>query len=1386
MYRSKRKAKSAAAGFAKRVTSASVYTVSGESKTKKDAKKGPDQKQKQDNRKDKIPSSPVESGKTHAGSDKSKNVMKNKKNNDLPDKGNNSAGKDNKKLMKAKVSIFNIKKETTIVISPNKQNQNASKELDKDTESLTLNNEKRDSSGKIVKQQSKGKDTLLPEKIVNTSGDSKYCKYLKPCLSAKIVIKEQEKNLCSVASGFQNKNIIESASDYNMKIDKSRKSSVSIVNNTRDKHMQDAEAKNNIQETFDQDQGGFPSEDVTRDRFLKMLGLVKATEIAEMRGKAGPSHGLHRLFGGKLRRKIKKKSPDGVHRILSITRGCVMSKYSNKSDSEGDSPSVTDKKNIVHVDQDRQKSLSPKVQRKFKTYCANKTPVISINKLHCKKEDENSDQKEPTLCKSSSFKENEPCRRVSKKLFTAAPKSPAKFDKISQQKKKSTNSVDAKSTNSQKNLSIITDPDLKPERQSLRQKIKYESMVPVWKRKQHINFNDFRITKKDIKLKEKQERDRKMRREQLENKKTEKSTEKPATETMVSECKVTKSTDVDETKSAPSPKTVTKVMKRHYSLKSPTNGHTIKKLKDVDKEQDLLCYESLPDELDGYQRFHSEEDILMLFPHSETKTVPSLQRSRSLPRIDSCDLTFDPLKISKYSAANVISTNDILLSPRKERKKNPDMPKLDLVEISPQKYRNEDIPATPPKLSKIDTVDNIECSEAITTSNAGFKESSPCGAKDDGRESVGTEDNECMSLECSEDMDFVEEVVIGNVLKESNDFSDDLTSYGSAFSNSENRERIGPRSIDLSATQQNDGAVSPDSLSLKPIDNYSFKDYECIIPHMCQVCWINDHMYCKNMKRVARDLPPCGGCLHYIPCYHYRMIQDNSNYSHRWGQNGRCVPQNIKVDDKNNLMLEPTEQGLYKYSDDNKEIRMHLHERRNRKRKAKDTMETVDKEEGKDDVNISEVFMTEECESAETQDGEFVAENPVAEDVEDFSCQNIEQLDGSSISNSDLNVHKNDESIDSNNASETLITNDNCKVRTKEDEANCVLLQSVLSPDVRLPCEGETVALSQGKTITLLCSKAGFSDSHDIEQPTSSSHVEDSIEKNKMDTDITVSATTSLGDSAQNDVHSSSLKEASNNKKSKKKKKGNKNCPIMNSLLIRVLPASSTDSAALKGKSTGSKSKVIAIKVQHSTNATDHSARAEMGAAEEEVIVTVPIKAKTAKRIKEVARMGRPEMSALLKNMHIAVISALAGHHSDLAGIDLTKLAKEVDTLSKNPPLKSEASSSCSSLQQETTVETSTTQDQTSQADVDVTPLELCTEICNGKNIEPSQIDDVNIKDVPEHYPNLRKTLIHSIKHDGQRFIFPMPGVTTSSTKIDFTTKDLALCDSEVLGYLKV
>jgi len=40
---------------------------------------------------------------------------------------------------------------------------------------------------------------------------------------------------------------------------------------------------------------------------------------------------------------------------------------------------------------------------------------------------------------------------------------------------------------------------------------------------------------------------------------------------------------------------------------------------------------------------------------------------------------------------------------------------------------------------------------------------------------------------------------------------------------------------------------------------------------MCNVCWVNDHMYCRNMRRVPHELPGFSGCIHYIACEHYQQ-----------------------------------------------------------------------------------------------------------------------------------------------------------------------------------------------------------------------------------------------------------------------------------------------------------------------------------------------------------------------------------------------------------------------------------------------------------------------------------------------------------------------------------
>lgn len=55
---------------------------------------------------------------------------------------------------------------------------------------------------------------------------------------------------------------------------------------------------------------------------------------------------------------------------------------------------------------------------------------------------------------------------------------------------------------------------------------------------------------------------------------------------------------------------------------------------------------------------------------------------------------------------------------------------------------------------------------------------------------------------------------------------------------------------------------------------------------MCSVCWVNDHMYCINMKRTTNDLPVIGGCIHHVPCFHY--MQQGTTATHQLLSDGRC------------------------------------------------------------------------------------------------------------------------------------------------------------------------------------------------------------------------------------------------------------------------------------------------------------------------------------------------------------------------------------------------------------------------------------------------------------------------------------------------------------------
>ena len=72
--------------------------------------------------------------------------------------------------------------------------------------------------------------------------------------------------------------------------------------------------------------------------------------------------------------------------------------------------------------------------------------------------------------------------------------------------------------------------------------------------------------------------------------------------------------------------------------------------------------------------------------------------------------------------------------------------------------------------------------------------------------------------------------------------------------------------------------TSPTHQSFLPIVSVKTdyqRELECQVPHMCNICWINDHMYCTNMKRLEQDLPYTGGCMHYVPCRHYMHLQEH-------------------------------------------------------------------------------------------------------------------------------------------------------------------------------------------------------------------------------------------------------------------------------------------------------------------------------------------------------------------------------------------------------------------------------------------------------------------------------------------------------------------------------
>jgi len=74
-----------------------------------------------------------------------------------------------------------------------------------------------------------------------------------------------------------------------------------------------------------------------------------------------------------------------------------------------------------------------------------------------------------------------------------------------------------------------------------------------------------------------------------------------------------------------------------------------------------------------------------------------------------------------------------------------------------------------------------------------------------------------------------------------------------------------------------------------------------VTPHMCNVCWVNDHMYCYNMKRVTQYLSNSAGCIHCVACEHYQQAgtsqAGSSSLSLHWTNQPSCHAQVVSADD---------------------------------------------------------------------------------------------------------------------------------------------------------------------------------------------------------------------------------------------------------------------------------------------------------------------------------------------------------------------------------------------------------------------------------------------------------------------------------------------------------
>ena len=614
--------------------------------------------------------------------------------------------------------------------------------------------------------------------------------------------------------------------------------------------------------------------------YFRIMGIINKADIKKT---DGSEHRNHRLAGGKLRRVCKPKiSPEMVYRRFSLARGCIMHDVYVDSDEEGSadsqSPRIADKHAIIKTEYSKKGSLSPRIHDSYRQHCV-KIPVITIEKVGKEGSSSEGEGSPSKLTKVNSWKENEPPYGTYKGDWECGEGSSSGTPKA----KRKENPSHKKSFQPSKNPKCVK-PGAK-----------------------------------------KQPDGRKLVGKTLEKSKSFEG----------SIGKSGKATSLSKSKSFERYSTLSKaeISKTRYpppkvKMEPEDDGSTRRSARNrgAKRKQWWHLLRANPDEFEEDKEWERE------VAQQEEKRKARMERARE--RDDSNDeeeeeediVEIEPTKKATKKKSKVKKEPDsegdgvdtksytdlyeTKLKNKKKRSKDWALAKKVLEEAQAEAKAKEAASGKPKGGSKGGKKEGTkrkaaECSGTESPMKKIKTEppSAPCsddeGGGGDKKGGKLKKKKSTSNLEQEEPVDekptIVTNIIILGEDGEPLQAKENAAVYDQLQTLLEGKEaeklaRTGVLELSLppdspqsfieilARQQQKQRPQSPyNQLPIVRSDVlYKTKEAECLAPHMCSVCWINDHMYCRNMKRIARDLPLCGGCIHYVPCHHYRQKESPS------------------------------------------------------------------------------------------------------------------------------------------------------------------------------------------------------------------------------------------------------------------------------------------------------------------------------------------------------------------------------------------------------------------------------------------------------------------------------------------------------------------------------